>query len=272
MSTANINGIDVFYHEVGAGIPCLVFHGLLGDHTHMHPWLDPLGNAMHLVYFDYRNFGRSSRPAIETLTFDQLCADADGLRAQLGFDKVALMGSSFGGCVELHYALNYPERVSHLLLMDTTPAFNYGTEIMANAQRKGATAEMMAVLEGPDPTDDADLQRQVKTILPLYFHKYNETIANRVVGNTVWSASGNNRCGELLANFNLTARLKDVHAPTLIIVGRDDYVTPPAQAEILHEHIPGSQLVVFEHSGHLPYVEESDVFFAAVRGWLSQAS
>jgi proline iminopeptidase len=216
--------------------------------------------------------GRSSRLTTETFTFEQLCADIDGLREQLGFDKVALVGSSFGGCVELHYALRYPERVSHLILMDTAPALNYGEEIMTNAQRKGATKEMIAVLQGPGPRDDAELQRHIKTILPLYFHKFDETVANQVVGNTVWSASGYNRCGELLANYNLTPRLKEIQTPTLVVVGRDDYVTPPTQAKIMHEHILGSELAIFEHSGHLPHIEESDAFFATVRKWLSQTS
>lgn len=270
MSIAHVNGTDLFYLEVGTGIPCLVFHGLLGDHNHMHPWLDPLGNVMRLVYFDYRGFGRSSRAATETFTFEQLCADADGLREQLGFEKVALMGSSFGGFVELHFALRYPERVSHLILMDTAPAFNYGEEIMANVQRKGATDGMIAVLHAPDPNDDAELQRQVKTILPLYFHKFDVTIANDVVRNTVWSASGNKRCGELLADYNLTPRLEEIHTPTLIIVGRDDFVTPPSQAKIMHDHILGSELAIFEHSGHLPFIEESDAFFATLHKWLTR--
>lgn len=272
MPLAHVNETDLFYLEVGTGTPCLVFHGLLGDHTHMHPWLDPLSDVMRLVYFDYRGFGRSSRLAKETFTFDQLCADADHLRAQLGFENVALMGSSFGGCVVLHYALRYPERVSHLILMDTTPAFNYGKEIMANAQRKGATNEMITVIQGPSPRDDAEIEQHVKTILPLYFHKYDETVANHVVGKTAWSASGYNRCGELLTDFDLTPRLKEIQTPTLVVVGRDDFVTPPSQAEIMHEHILGSELAIFEQSGHLPFIEESGTFFATVREWLSRAS
>src|SRR5258708_26284055 len=131
---------------------------------------------------------------------------------------------------------------------------------------------MVAVLHGPDRSDDEEIERQVKTILPLYFHKFDEVTANQVLGKTVWSAAGYNRCGTLLANYDLTVRLKEIHAPTLIVVGRDDYVAPPSQAKIMHEHIPGSELVIFEHSSHLPYIEESDTFFATVHEMLRRTS
>ena len=71
MPVARLNATEVFYSEVGEGIPCLVMHGGLGfDHTYMHPWLDPLGDVMHLVYYDHRCNGRSGRPSLETLTFE----------------------------------------------------------------------------------------------------------------------------------------------------------------------------------------------------------
>jgi pimeloyl-ACP methyl ester carboxylesterase len=63
MPVAYLNGTELFYVEVGEGTPCLVMHGGLGfDHTWLHPWLDPLGDVMHLVYYDHRGNGRSGRP------------------------------------------------------------------------------------------------------------------------------------------------------------------------------------------------------------------
>jgi proline iminopeptidase len=65
-------------------------------------------------------------------------------------------------------------------------------------------------------------------------------------------------------------RLGEVSVPTLILAGRDDFICPPSQAKIMHEGIPHSELVVFERSGHFPYIEEPDAFFDAVRGWLQR--
>ena len=137
MPLVHLNGTDLLYVEVGEGLPCLVMHDGLGlDHTSMHPWLDPLGELMHLIYCDYRGNGRSGRPPSETITFEQPCADA--LREHLGFEKVAVLGYSFGGFIALEYALRYPERLSHLILGGTSPGGDYGEEIEANATRPPA--------------------------------------------------------------------------------------------------------------------------------------
>lgn len=108
--------------------------------------------------------------------------------------------------------------------------------------------------------------------MPLYLHRFDANLAEQYVSNVAWDAAANIRYGELLQNYNLEPHLTEIHARTLIIVGRDDVVTPIAQAERLRDGIPDSELVVFEHSGHLPYLEEPDRFFQVVRDWLSQSS
>jgi proline iminopeptidase len=271
MPVAYVNDTYLFYHKVGTGLPCLVMHGGLGlDHTYMHPWLDPLGDVLHLVYYDHRGNGRSSRPPLKTLTLAQFAADADALRTSLGFNKVAVMGHSYGGFIALEYALRYPEWLSHLILIGTAPTFNYGEEIMANAKRKGATEEMTAVLHAPELTDDAQMKHALQAIIPLYFHKFDANLANRFFENTVWSASAWTRSDQLLPGYNIIPRLSEIYAPTLILVGRDDFICPPSQAQILHNGIRNSTLVIFEQSGHLPYIEEPGAFFAAARQWLKR--
>ena len=146
MSAAHLNDTKLFYVEVGEGLPCLVMHGGLGgDHSALHPWLDPLGDVMRLVYYDHRGNGRSGRPPSETITFEQLCADA--LREQLGFEEVAVLGYSFRGFVALEYALRYPERISHLILLDTAPTLDYGKRsrptLAATAQPKSSLRRLM---------------------------------------------------------------------------------------------------------------------------------
>src|SRR5215210_6762462 len=71
MPVAHLNDTELFYVEVGEGLPCLVMHGGLGfDHSALHPWLDPLGDVMRLVYYDHRGNGRSGRPPSQTITFE----------------------------------------------------------------------------------------------------------------------------------------------------------------------------------------------------------
>ena len=94
---------------------------------------------------------------------------------------------------------------------------------------------------------------------------------SHLLKNTIIKLSGNAREGEL-ASYNVVPRLGEIQVHTLILVGRDDFVTPPSQAEKLHKGISNSELVIFENSGHFPFLEESDAFFKTVRDWIKRTT
>jgi len=269
MTVAKLSQVDLFYREVGAGPPCLVMHGGLGlDHTCLHPWLDPLGRVLHLVYYDHRCNGRSGRPPINTLTFPQLCEDADALREHLGFDRIAVMGHSFGGFIGLEYALRYPQHLSHLILADTSPSLKYGKEILANALQKCYSNDIIAMLYAPPPANDAEMKRNFRTILPLYFHTYNAKLADIVFTKTTWSAEACRQSQLLMAEYDVSKKLNEIRVPTLIIAGKDDFICPVSQANLIHRGIPNSDLLIIEQAGHFPYVERPDAFFNPVLQWV----
>ena len=81
--------------------------------------LKPLADQFTLVFYDHRCNGRSEGAEQASMTWENLTADADALRQELGFDKWAVLGHSFGGNVALEYALRYPHSLSHLILMNT---------------------------------------------------------------------------------------------------------------------------------------------------------
>lgn len=273
MATVRLNQTELFHIIVGQGLPCLVMHGGLGlDHTYLHPWLNPLGDVLQLIYYDHRGNGRSGRPPAETLTHEQFSRDADALRNRLGFSRVAVMGHSYGGFIALEYALRYPRRISRLILVDTAPAYNYGAEIRANLKRKNPTSVMQTALKSPTPASNAELERLFHTVLPLYFYRFDPKLARRLFADIIWSSSAAARNEQLLPRYNVASRLKEIEVPTLIVVGRDDFVCPPSQADLLHQRIAGSELIVLEQSGHFPYVEEPDAFFRSVRSWLKRVS
>ena len=72
----------------------------------------------------------------------------------------------------------------------------------------------------------------------------------------------------MVQGYDVVPRLGEIGVPTLVLAGRDDFIAPPSQAERLCQGIRNAELVVFEHSGHYPYVEEPEAFFAAIRDWL----
>lgn len=268
MALARVNRTHLFYTDVGDGIPCLVMHGGLGvDHSQFREWFDPLGDVLHLVYYDHRGNGRSERVPIETLTFDQLVADADALRAHLGFERTAVIGHSYGGCLALLYALQFPECVSHLVLVGTTAAWDYFDRLAADLQRRAPGDAAVAGLLDLPATDE-EMARSQLAIALLAFHPANVHLAPRVLGKTVWNAAANVRSRQLAGDYDVRARLGEVTAPTLILTGREDFFCPPEQAEHLHRGIRGSALTIFERSGHYPFAEESTAFQSTLRTWL----
>lgn len=268
MAVACVNGTSLYYIAIGHGVPCLVMHGGLGvDHTQFREWLDPLADVLHLVYYDHRCNGRSGRPPIETITLNQLVDDAEALRAHLGFEKIAVMGHSYGGRLALMYALAHPERVSNLLLVGTTAAWDYFDEMAAELKRRAVSQEVRAALVDLPATDE-EMARNQLAIAPLAFRRANMHLAHRVLGKTEWHAAANVRSRLLAPDYNVVSRLGEITARTLILTGREDFFCPPAQAERMRRGIRNSRKVIFEHSGHYPFAEENAAFQDTVRAWL----
>ena len=174
------------------------------------------------------------------------------------------------------YAVRYPERLDGLVLLCTAPALDYPDIIQANAEARAKTPDAVAGVEeafAPDPlARDEDFGNIMKRIGPLYFHnpEEHEEGVNSVMANVQFSAPAWNHCSEhCMPEFNTMEALPNIEVPTLIISGADDWITPAEQGQRMHDVIPNSELVIFEKSGHFPYIEEEGAFFQTVREWLS---
>ncbi len=272
---AHINTHDVFYTTNGQGRPMLLMHGGSGlDHTYFRPWLDPLSDQIQLVYYDQFGQGRSTRPqSYEDITMATWADEADALRAHLGHERIILFGHSYGGFIAQQYALRHGEHLAGLILCDTAPALDYPDVIMANAQHRGTPEQVQALIAGLSApvADDASWQQLWVTILPLYFKTYDPKVTATLDEATQYSAGAFNQgMGKLLPTFNTLNRLNEITVPTLVIAGRHDWITPPAQgAERLHARLPNSKLIIFEDSGHFPFIEENDTFVTTLREWIS---
>src|SRR6476659_8292938 len=114
----------LFVRDLGSGHPVIVLHGGPDfDHSYLVPELDGLADQYRLVFYDQRGRGRSwSGEGPESVTIDSEVEDLDRVRAWTGSATVALLGHSWGGLVAMEYAIRHPDRVSHLILMNTAPA------------------------------------------------------------------------------------------------------------------------------------------------------
>jgi proline iminopeptidase len=264
--------VDLYYTTHGSGSPLLLMHGGLGpDHTYFRPWLDGLADVATLIYYDHRGGGRSSRlDSFAGITHQTFVEDADRLREHLGHDTMVLLGHSYGGMLAIEYALRHQDRLDGLVLCCTAPAWDYDDELARNAAARATPAQLESLQKMRDVPLESDevFGRLWADIQPLYFHHVDSSIIARMDANTCYSAAAYYLSELLLADFNISDQLPRITVPTLIIAGRDDWVTPMSQARRLQAGLPHAQLVVFEKSGHYPFIEEGSLFLQALRGWL----
>ncbi|MCH8064165.1 MAG: alpha/beta fold hydrolase, partial [Chloroflexi bacterium] len=259
----------LFYDLVGDGQVFVVMHGGLGaDHT-MYRSLDPLAQARRLLYYDHRGNGRSSRPALETLTMEQLADDAASLIAQITDEKVILFGHSYGGFVAQEFALRHPERLAALILCDTTPGQLGEGEDESESKGPPPPAEFIELISNP-PANDEELAIAMQTMLPLYLHRASPTDLEPSFAKTIFDLKAMNRGFELLSTWSSVDRLHSIILPTLLLVGSHDLFTAPPQSYRIAGRIPHAEVVEFSESGHIPWIDEPEQFFKVVVDWLNR--
>ena len=210
------------------------------------------------------------------MTWENLTEDADALRERLGFERWAVLGHSFGGNVALEYALRYPDRVSHLVLMNTGADGHW--------QRENATS--LLTERGYDPKKVELVRRWFhgeftsKEYWPIFLRigsAYWSSPSWRLLLRTLVEGGWRSRSRPdamlfasrfLVKNWSVQDRLGDIIAPTLVLAGRDDFVFPPECQRELAAAIPNARLHLVDHAGHSPHDEQTDEVLRAVAEFL----
>lgn len=265
---------DLFTAEAGEGDPVVVLHMGPGlDHTYLRPFLDPLSEQCRLIYCDFRGNGRSPEPATwDGVTHDDWVEDVESLRRSFGLERMCLFGHSYGGYIAMEYALKYPQHAHGIILSGAAPAADSAEESFAIAQAKATPMQLQRLIDdfsAPGSNDPDAFARMFEAILPLYFHSITPDF-DVLFGNTVFRpAAFNHMFFNCRPYFDIVERVGEISAPVLILHGRHDWIAPVESSAIrLNRLLRNSELVVFDESGHFPFIEEHDAFLAAVRGWL----
>jgi len=284
---AHVNGVDLFFDVEGSSLmpegpamveqqPCFILHGGPGmDHSYFRPWLSPLTDKLQLIYVDHRGNGRSQRLPNEQYTIEHMADDLEQLRLYLGVERPVVLGNSFGGMLAQVYATRYPESYSRLVLVSTTPSYGFFAEATKIAEERATDEQkrvMPSLFEGKVRTE-AEFHQWWDVMLPLYFHRYDSVVGGAMLGRTVGNPEvARYMFDQVIPHYDVRPRLGTITAPTLVIAGRHDWITPPTQGEEIHRLISGSEYVVFEKSGHMPFIEEQDDFLDVVRRFLGIAA
>jgi 3-oxoadipate enol-lactonase len=235
------------------GAPALVLSNSLGTTLEMwEPQLVPLAKRFRVVRYDRRGHGRSP-VATGPTTIDDLGGDLIELLDELALERISFCGLSLGGVVGMWLAVNAPERVERLALCCTAASF---------APRQGWVDRAATVrTDGMGAIAEAVLGRWFRPS----FQNTHPDIAARVHAMLVSiPAEGYAACCDALGDADLTSRLGEIAAPTLVLTGADDPVVPPATGDALAAAIPDAAHTVIEGAAHMANVEQPDAFTAAL--------
>ncbi len=235
----------IFCAERGAGPPLICIHGAGGTHRHWGYVLRDLAGAARVLALDLPGHGRSAPPGRSEI--GAYGAALLALMDALGLERAALAGHSMGGAVALWAALHAPGRVSALGLVGTGGRLRVHPALLDVLEHDPPAALRQIVAWSYPPDTPADLRARAEADYarcdPAVFR------------------------GDLLAcdRFDLSARLGEIRAPTAVVVGDADRMTPPKYAQALHTAISGAQLTVIPNTGHMAPLEQPAAVGTALR-------
>jgi 2-succinyl-6-hydroxy-2,4-cyclohexadiene-1-carboxylate synthase len=272
---AKVNGIELAYEEAGSGDRAFVLvHGFTGCRADFDTQLPALAQLGRTITIDQRGQGESDRADRGSYHFGQLADDLRGFADALGLDRFDLLGHSMGGMVAQRFALEHPDRLASLVLMDTASAplgERMPREIFEKGAAIGRAAGMQTLHEiirnnagentlrtGPDRRLEREWGEE------RYWGRIRKAFTAMDV--EAFEALGL----QLGAAEPTTPRLGEIRCPTTVLVGAEDKPFVGA-SKAMHAAIAGSKLVVIADGGHCPQIETPDAWLAAIEAHLEWA-
>lgn len=253
MPKIKVNGIDLYYESHGEGVPLVLVAGLGYPLWEWHRMVPLLAERFCVVTFDNRGVGQTDAPA-GPYTASLLAADVAGLLDALEIERAVLMGHSMGGFIAQAFALEYPGRLSKLVLCST----NFG-----GPRHVPVEPDAMKVLT--DVSSDAVTRFKNGLVVstapgfaqanPVLIDEWLTWRLSNPVDVTGYRAQLAIGLGLLSEEACFEHRLKDINTPTLILFGAEDRVVPPANAVLLAEKIAGSEVKILPGVGHFFPIE-----------------
>jgi proline iminopeptidase len=273
-------GVKLFWRASGEGSDhVVVLHGGPGLHmNYLRADLEPLANSRRVIFYDQRGGGQSTWPElVSELTADAHVSDLEALRIAFGFDRLTLLGHSWGGLLAGLYLAAYPDRVERLILVGADPPMRLPLWPLIDPAAR-LSVEQRARLEalhadlGRGAESESACRAYWSLLLPACFGDPART--TRMRGNLCDAPTGMwqrmalaAQARRSLGDWDLRAALAHVRVPTLIVHGAHD-PTPVQGAVDWQTTLVGARLLLLPGVGHFPHVESPDEFFTTVDDFL----
>jgi proline iminopeptidase len=270
--TADVDVAYWVYGKPGAETPVFAVNGGPGlSHVYMvqnDVW-QRVAEGRQVVLYDQRGTGMSKlKRADAAQTMEAQVADLDAVRAKLGFEKIDLVGDSYGGLLVIAYAAAHPEHVAKLVVSDGLPGWKeivhlfpqvFPDKLEAQGAAMKASGASEAEKEQQGLRDHFDMIFYSRTKLATYMANAKDLGFSPEVAAAVSKATGSLDYMDALPKFQF---------PVLIITGRYDMNVAPLTAWKMYKAIPGAKFEVFEESGHLPSYEEPEKYVRVLEEFL----
>ena len=256
-------GYKLHYLEAGRGAPVILLHGTGGEGARWTPQLQGLSSDFRVIALDQIGFGQSDKP-MTNYHSGVFAGFLAGFMKAIGVQKASLIGQSMGAAVALSLAVEKPEMVERLVLVNgggfrsgprTTPPDWHARQI-ANAGTLAESREYMEKLyyDHSFVTDKLVEQNLMQRLRSAYTIESMQNAADRGLGGVSED------------------EVRAIKAPTLLVWGANDKLSPPANADKLNAVIKGSRKVLIDKAGHYPFLEHPDKFNQVVREFLKLQS
>ena len=254
-------GEQIYFEAVGQGDAVVLCHGLGGNHAIWYQQVPALAERFRVITWDQRGFGRSTNVHEK----NSPAAAAEDLKAildHLDIDRAHLIGQSLGGWAVTGFTLKYPDRVRSLVLADTIGGI-YTPEASAHFDvyiRESMTSP---------PPDQQPINRHPAVGEQLSIADPAKTFLYKQIGSVAPPAPKNAGLQLRQTSYPLDA-VRKMNLPTLLVVGQNDPIFPPAVIRSVADELPGASVAEVPNTGHSPYFESPDVWNSIVIAFLSQ--
>jgi len=259
---AKIGDSVLYYETFGEGHPLVLIRGLGSNADHWYEQASVFSREYRVIVFDNRGVARSSQPGGEFSVL-MMAQDTLALLDFLGIRKAHVLGLSMGGMIAQEMAINYPDRVSSLVLACTHCGGQH--QIRASAKVGALFMDMIYVASDESKVKAAGCLFHKETLekRPEVARRYSEIALNHPVGTRVLAQQW-----EAVLKHDTFDRLPRIETPTLVLTGDADLLIPPGNSEILAARIPGAELKIISGGGHQVLVEHPEACNAAVLEFL----